>query len=103
MKPWLARYGIDTEGYAADLLAAGKMKRAEAAAKAADHAAKLGIADLPDPDVKLKVDWNVAAREALIADWGKAIRANPKMSTLTLAFTRLPPHHRAAMTSTTGG
>ncbi len=87
-RPWLVRYRVDPEGFAADLAFAECMSRAEAEAAAPDRAETLGLVGL-EPDVVLSVDWRSAAREQLFEDWQADLRANgAAVSRIILAYSR---------------
>ncbi|MBF0562188.1 MAG: AAA family ATPase [Alphaproteobacteria bacterium] len=89
-KPWLARYGVDGEGLAADILAASGTKRQEAQDKADATATQLGVtaADLaPLADCHLTLDLRAGARDALMSSWERSITDHPSASHLILAST----------------
>jgi ATP-dependent exoDNAse (exonuclease V) alpha subunit len=106
VRPWLARYQIDPNGFAADLSFAEGARRTEAEATAADRAEALELVGL-EPDVTLSFDWRAGAREALFEHWRSDLEATgPAVSRIILTYTRtdvarLNADARAAMR--TGG
>jgi len=86
--PWLARYGVNPEGFAADHGVAEGLSRDEAQEAAADRAEALGIAAI-EADMKLSFDWRDQARQALFADWHRDLAADGMpVSRIILAYTR---------------
>lgn len=87
-RPWLARYDVDGQGLAADILHAEGTRRAEAQARSAAHARTLGITEI-ESDVSLAFDFRAGARDALLADWKADLdRDGPGVSSIILAYTR---------------
>jgi ATP-dependent exoDNAse (exonuclease V) alpha subunit len=86
-RPWLARYGIDGEGLAADLLAAGGCRRSLAEQRAAAEAGRLGIADLKTEGPRLSFDWRAAARAELVKAWSQSVDTYPEQSQIIIAYT----------------
>jgi hypothetical protein len=87
-RPWLARYSVDSEGFAADLAFAEGQRRAAAEALAPDRAEAMGLTDLK-ADVKLHLSGREGARDALFQDWkADLLRDGMSTSRLILAYTR---------------
>ncbi|MEI7608108.1 MAG: AAA family ATPase, partial [Rhodospirillaceae bacterium] len=87
VRPWLARYGVDLNGLAADTLVTQGIRRADVEERAAAFADQLGITDTI-PDVSLRVDWRAGARAELINAWAEGLVAEPTKSSLILSYTR---------------
>lgn len=86
--PWLARFGVSGQGVAADSLHARGVKRSAAEERAPQEAARLGIAELPAPDVKLSFDFRGEARKALLSEWRADLDANASETRIVLTYTR---------------
>ncbi len=95
-KPWLARFAINGEGLAADILAATGNTRDEAQAAAPMEAKTRGIFEieesLPEED-RLKADFRTGAKAALVAAWADATRHNPDATRIILAHSRADTAH----------
>lgn len=87
-RPWLACYGVDARGFAADVAYAEGTHRVLAEELADQRAEAMGLTDLV-PDVRLFLDLRGAARQALFADWRASVeRDGPEVSRIILAYTR---------------
>lgn len=87
-RPWLARYGVDATGFAADVAVAEGTYRVLAEELAEERALTMGLTGMA-PDVRLSLDQRGAARQALFADWRASVeRDGPDVSRLILAYTR---------------
>lgn len=92
-RPWLARYGADARGFAADVAYAEGTHRVLAEELADQRAEAMGLTDLV-PDVRLSLDLRGAARQALFADWRASVeRDGPEVSRLILCYTRADRDH----------
>jgi ATP-dependent exoDNAse (exonuclease V) alpha subunit len=94
-RPWLARFAINGEHLAADMLVAGGEKRATAIEAVATHAQALGLYEieksLPIED-RLTLDLRSGAKAELTAAWLAAKEQAPEASRIALTHTNDDAH-----------
>ncbi|HVJ35161.1 MAG TPA: AAA family ATPase [Terriglobia bacterium] len=89
-KPWLARFAINGEHLAADILVTENMSRRQAVEKAAGHAESIGILDIEKsllPEDRYGLDLRSGAKRDLAAAWLADYQSAPDLSRIVLTHT----------------